>query len=160
MRQTLAAVDPTIPLFRQTSLESAVATTFARDRVTTILLSAFAVLALLLAAVGVYGVLSADIARRRREIGIRLALGARRWSVSRMVLHRALTPAVIGIAFGLGVALLLARSMSALVYGVEVNDPASFAVVIVALLVVATVAALVPAARATRVSPLEAIRTE
>ena len=111
-------------------------------------------------AMGVYGVLSADIARRRREIGIRLALGARRWSVSRMVLHRALTPAVIGIAFGLGVALLLARSMSALVYGVKVNDPASFVVVIVALLVVATVAALVPAARATRVSPLEAIRTE
>jgi predicted permease len=160
LRQTLAAVDPTIPLFRQTSLESAVATTFARDRVTTVLLSAFAVLALLLAAVGVYGVLAADIARRRREIGIRLALGARRWSVPGMVLRRALTPAVIGIAFGLGVALLLARSMSALVYGVGVNDPASFIVVTMVLFAVAIISALIPAARATRVSPLEAIRAD
>jgi ABC-type antimicrobial peptide transport system permease subunit len=77
-----------------------------------------------------------------------------------MVLRRALTPAIVGIAFGLGVALLLARSMSALVYGVGVNDPASFIVVTVVLFAVAIVSALIPAARATRVSPLEAIRAD
>lgn len=160
LRQALASVDPTIPLFRQTSLESAVATTFARDRLTTILLSAFATLSLLLAAVGVYGVLSADVSRRRREIGIRIALGARASSVPNMVLRRALKPAAIGIAVGLAVALLLARFMSALVYGVGVNDPASFVAVTVVLLAVAVVAAIIPAIRATRVSPLEAIRAE
>jgi predicted permease len=160
LRQTLATVDPTIPLFRETSLETAVATTFARDRVTTILLSAFAALALLLAAVGVYGVLAADVARRRREIGIRLALGARGLSVTRMVLRRALGPAVAGIAVGVVIALLLARSMSALVFGVGVNDPSSFIAVTVVLLGVAVAAAMIPAIRATRVSPLEAIRTD
>lgn len=160
LRQVLASVDPAVPLFRQTSLESAVATTFARDRLTTILLSAFATLSLLLAAVGVYGVLSADVVRRRREIGIRLALGARLWSVPGMVLRRALKPAVLGIVVGVAVALLLARSMSALVYGVGVDDPVSFVAVTAVLLAVATFAALIPAVRATRVSPLEAIRTE
>lgn len=160
VRQMLADVDSTIPLFRQTSLENAVATTFARDRLTTILLSAFAVLALLLAAVGVYGVLSADVARRRQEIGIRLALGATLSSVPSMVLRRALKPAGIGIVVGVGVALLLVRWMSALVYGVGVNDPASFVGVTVVLLGVAVLGAMIPALRATRVSPLEAIRTE
>jgi predicted permease len=160
LRQALAAVDPTVPLYRETGLETAVATTFARDRLTTILLSAFAVLALLLASVGVYGVLAADVSRRRREIGIRLALGARSSSVTSMVLRRALGPAVVGIGAGVVVALLLARSMSALVYGVGVNDPLSFVAVVAVLLAVAVLAAAIPALRATRVSPLEAIRTD
>ena len=160
LRRTLAEVDPTIPLFRQTSLESAVATTFARDRLTTILLTAFAVLALLLAAVGVYGVLSADVARRRREIGIRLALGATTSSVPSMVLRRALKPALLGIVIGVGVSLLLVRGMSALVYGVGVTDPTSFVAVAVVLLGVSVFGAMIPALRATRVSPLEAIRMD
>jgi putative ABC transport system permease protein len=160
VRQTLAEVDPTIPLFRQTNLESAVATTVARDRLTTILLSAFAVLALLLAIVGVYGVLSADVARRRQEIGIRLALGATLSSVPSMVVRRALRPAAAGIVIGLGAALLLARWMPALVYGIGANDPTSFIAVTVVLFGVAVFGAMIPALRATRISPLEAIRTE
>jgi predicted permease len=160
LRQSLAALDATIPLYRQASLETAVAKTFARDRLTTILLTAFALLSLVLASVGVYGVLAADVVRRRREIGIRLALGAKTSSVPNMVLLRVLKPAGLGIVVGSAVALLVARSMSALVYGVGVNDPASFVAVIVVLLLVAVAAALIPALRATRVSPLEAIRTE
>jgi putative ABC transport system permease protein len=160
LRKSLASVDPTVPLYKATTLEAAEGATFAQDRLTTVLLSGFAVLSLLLASVGVYGVLAADVARRRREIGIRLALGARAASVRRMVLGRALGPAMVGIAVGLVVALLLARSMSSLLYGVGVNDPVSFVVVTAVLIAVAILAATIPALRATRVSPLEAIRTD
>jgi putative ABC transport system permease protein len=160
LRQSLAAVDATIPLYRATSLDRAVATTMAQDRLTTALLAAFAVLALLLAAVGVYGVLSGDVTRRRKEIGIRLALGANAGAVTSMVLRRALTPAVVGVAIGIVLALVLARSMSALVFGIGAYDAVTFVGVTVTLLVVAAGASIVPAVRATRVSPLEAIRTD
>ena len=160
MRQALASVDATIPLYRPTSLESAVEATVAQDRFTTALLGAFAVLSLMLAAVGVYGVLSGDVARRRKEIGIRLALGAKTTTVTGLVLRRALAPALTGVVMGVLVALTLARSMSALVYGVGTYDPMTFVGVAVALLAVAAAATLLPAFRATRVSPLEAIRTD
>jgi predicted permease len=160
VRQSLASIDATIPLYRATSLDRAVAITMAQDRITTMLLAAFAVLALLLAAVGVYGVLSGDVNRRRKEIGIRLALGATGGTVTGMVLRRGLTPAVIGVGIGIGLALLLARSMSALVFGIGAYDAETFLVVTAALLVVAMSASIVPALRATRVSPLEAIRTD
>ena len=160
LRESVASIDATIPLYRATSLDRAVAITMAQDRVTTALLAAFAALALLLAAVGVYGVLSGDVTRRRKEIGIRLALGASGAAVTRMVLRRAMTPAVGGVVIGIGLALVLARSMSALVFGIGAYDVATFLVVTAALLVVATSASLVPAFRATRVSPLEAIRTD
>jgi ABC-type antimicrobial peptide transport system permease subunit len=160
LRQALASVDASIPLYRATSLEGAVDASVAQDRFTTSLLAAFAVLSLLLAAVGVYGVLAGDVARRRKEIGIRLALGANGRSVTGMVLRRALTPAVAGVVIGVFVAMVIARSMSALVYGIGTYDPVSFAVVSVVLLAVAAAATMVPAVRATRVSPLEALRTD
>jgi len=115
---------------------------------------------LVLAAVGVYGVLSADVARRRKEIGIRLALGANTGAVTAMVLRRALAPAVAGVTLGVVVALITSRALSALVFGIGTSDVGSFVVVVVVLLTVATVATLLPAVRATRVSPLEAIRTD
>ena len=160
LRQSLASVDATIPLYRATSLDRAVAITMAQDRVTTALLAAFAVLALLLAAVGVYGVLSGDVTRRRKEIGIRLALGANAASVTGMVLRRALTPAVVGVGIGIALALVLARSMSALVFGIGAYDTVTFLAVTAGLLIVAMSASIIPAFRATRVSPLEAIRTD
>jgi len=160
LRQALSSVDATVPLYRATSLEGAVATTVAQDRFTTVLLTAFAVLSLVLAAVGVYGVLSADVARRRKEIGIRLALGANTGAVTAMVLRRALAPAVAGVTLGVVVALITSRALSALVFGIGTSDVGSFVVVVVVLLTVATVATLLPAVRATRVSPLEAIRTD
>jgi len=160
VRQALASVDASVPLYRATSLESAVAASVAQDRFTTVLLGAFAILSLMLAAVGVYGVLSGDVARRRKEIGIRLALGADTTSVTGLVLRRGLTPALTGVAIGIVVAALIARSMSALVYGIGTHDPVSFVSVAGVLLGVAIVATLLPAIRATRVSPLEAIRMD
>jgi len=105
-------------------------------------------------------VLSGDVTRRRKEIGIRLALGASGAAVTSMVLRRALTPAVAGVGIGIALALVLVRSMSALVFGIGAYDAVTFLVVTAALLIVATSASIIPAVRATRVSPLEAIRTD
>jgi putative ABC transport system permease protein len=158
LRNALASVDASIPLYRAASLDEDVASTLAQERFTAILLSGFAILALLLAAVGVYGVLSSDVARRRREIGIRLALGAGVGSVSGLVLRRALRPVFTGLAIGLGVALVLSRSMSALVFGIDTSDPATFALVVLVLIAVAFAATLGPTIRAGRVSPVDVMR--
>ncbi len=160
LRAGVASIDPTIPLYMATSFESSLSDTLAQDRFTTVLLAAFAIVALVLAGVGVYGVLSGDVTRRRKEIGIRIALGAPLGRVTTLVLERALRPAVAGAAIGILAALAIARSMSALVFGVATWDPASFIVVTATLLVIAIVATLVPAVRAARVSPVEAIRTD
>lgn len=160
LRAAVASIDASIPLYQATSLDESVAETLAQDRFTTVLLGAFAVVSLVLAAIGVYGVLSGDVSRRRKEIGIRLALGAQAGGVTALVLRRAFQPAVLGTAIGVIAALALARSMSALVFGIGTWDPLSFALVTVALLAVATIATCIPALRATRVSPIEAIRTD
>jgi hypothetical protein len=160
LREVLRSIDASIPLYRATTLSTTVSETLAEDRVITALLSAFALLALALAAVGVHGVLSADVTRRRKEIGIRLALGARRRSVYTFVLAQALPAAVRGMVIGLLAALLVSRAMSALVFGIGTSDPASFAIVIGVLAIVATAATWLPAFFASRVSPLEAIRAD
>jgi predicted permease len=160
VRDALASLDASLPLYRATSLETAVDTTIARDRFIALLLGAFAVLALLLAAVGVYGVFSSDVSRRRREIGIRLALGAGRASVIGLVLRRALAPTIAGLAIGTIAALGLARSMSAMVFGVETSDPISFVAVAATLIVTAGVSTLVPAIRAARVAPVEVLKSD
>jgi ABC-type antimicrobial peptide transport system permease subunit len=160
LRAAVASLDPTLPVSMATSLDASVAETLAQDRVTTALLTAFAILALVLAAIGVFGVLAGEVSGRRKEIGIRLALGARPAGVTVLVWIRALRPATLGAATGLGVALGLSRMMSALVFGVGTHDPVSFVGVTLVLLGVVSCAALVPAIRATRVSPLEAIRVD
>jgi putative ABC transport system permease protein len=153
-------LDPSVPLYRATPLESTVRETLAQDRLVTALLTAFAVLALTLAAVGVHGVVSFEVTRRRREIGVRIALGANRESIYRFVLGRALPAAVRGVVIGLVAALLLSRAMAALVFGIDTSDPLSFAVVVSMLLLIGGIAAWIPAFRAARVSPLEAIRAD
>ena len=160
LRGVVASLDVSVPLYRATTLEATVGATLAQDRLVTTLLSAFAALALALAAVGVHGVLSADVVRRRKEIGIRVALGAKRSSVYALVLGRALPAALRGIVLGLAAAMLLSRAMSALVFGIGTWDPPSFAIVVALLGLVALVATWLPALRAMRVSPLEAIRTD
>lgn len=160
MRAVLASMDAAVPLYRATTLEESVGVALAQDRFTTWLLAGFALLAIVLAAVGVYGVLSGDVAQRRKEIGIRVALGATRSSVRRLTIRRMLTPVVSGVAIGIVVALGLSRSLASLVFGVGTFDPASYAVVACTLAAVALCATLIPAARATRVSPMEAIRTD
>jgi ABC-type antimicrobial peptide transport system permease subunit len=134
--------------------------TLAEDRLVTALLSAFALLALALAAVGVHGILSADVIRRRKEIGIRFALGAGRRSVYAFVLGRAIPAAIQGIVVGLVAALLVSRALAALVFGIGTSDPLSITIVVGVLAVVAVLATWLPAFFASRVSPLEAIRTD
>lgn len=110
--------------------------------------------------VGVYGVFAGDVAQRRKEIGIRVALGAPSGGVVRLVMRRAMARAVLGVALGTGAALVAANAMKSMLYGVGSADPLSFGVVAVLLLLVAVAATLVPALRAARVSPLVAIRAD
>lgn len=160
MRQALSSVDARLPLYLVSTLSSSVDESLARDRFTTTILAVFAIVSLLLAAVGIYGVFSGDVAARRKEIGIRLALGSRPGGVIALVLRRAVALATLGAALGVVGGLVAARSMSLLVFGIGTADPVSFAVVTGALLAVAVLATLIPAVRAGRVSPLAAIRND
>ena len=125
--------------------------------VSALLLGAFAVLALVLGAAGIYAVISYTVAKRTQEIGLRMALGADRGSVLRMVLSHSLKLAGIGVVSGVGLALVLARFLGSLLYGVSVHDVATFAAAPVALMAVAAIASLVPAWRASRVDPMLAL---
>ena len=157
-RQALRSVDPEIPLNDVATMESRLSRSIAATRVSVTVLSIFAGLAMLLAAIGIYGVLAYAVAQRTREIGIRMALGASAGSVRRLIVRQGMTPALIGVVLGLGGAYYLTRLMEKLLFGVEPGDPATFAMVALFLGVVAFVASVVPATRATRVAPTEALR--
>jgi len=159
-RRELAAVDPSLSLFDVKSMEARVADSVAAPRAAGVLLGLFAALAAVLAAAGVYGVLAFSVAQRTREIGIRMAIGASARSVRWWVLRRALILAAIGIVAGLGGALLLGRSLQTLLYEVAPSDPPTAIVAAAMLSLVTLAAALVPAHRATRVDPQEALRAE
>ena len=132
----------------------------ASRRFTTVVLGAFGGLALVLAALGIYGVLAYSVAQRQREIGVRMALGAQQSAVRRLVLGDGMRAVIPGVVIGIGIALALARILDSLLYGVAATDPLTYAAVIVVLLVVAMFASWVPARRATRVDPMIAIRAE
>ena len=132
----------------------------AQPRFTTRLVAAFGGLALLLAAVGIYGTLSYVVGSRTREIGIRLALGASRGDVMRNIIRRGVLPAMAGGVIGLGIAIAVARLFRALLFGVEPVDPASVAGGAVMLVAVAVAASAGPAYRAARVDPASALRTD
>ena len=125
-----------------------------------LLLASFAGLALILAAVGIYSVLSYTVRRRVREIGIRMALGASNNDVIRMVLRDGLKPILVGVALGLAAALALSRVVSSLIFGVRATDPLTFAAVALLLLLVGIVATIIPAYRATRIEPVRILREE
>jgi predicted permease len=160
LRSAVTALDPAVPVYQITTLEASIGRTLARDRFTAVLLGAFAIVSLLLAGVGIYGVFAGDVAQRRKEIGIRVALGAPWSGVVALVMQRALTRATLGVALGTIGALAAARAMASLLFGVGSADPVSFIGVAMLLLVVAIAATLVPALRAARVSPLVAIRLD
>jgi putative ABC transport system permease protein len=132
----------------------------AQRRLTMLLLSIFAGLALLLAAVGIYGVIGYSVSQRTQEIGIRMALGAPRAAVLRMVVGQAMTLVLVGMATGAAGAWLLSRLMQKLLFGVTATDPVTFLAVSVLLGLVAALAAAVPGLRASRVDPVIALRSE
>jgi predicted permease len=160
VRQQVREMDANIPVANIRPMTDVVNTALATPRLTGFLLGTFAAIALTLAAVGIYGVLSYLVARRTHEIGIRLAVGADRMQVLALVLRQGLTLAGMGIAAGVFAAFALTRLMQSLLYEVQPTDAVTFGVVVLALTAVALLASALPAWRATRVSPLIALRTE
>jgi len=160
IERTVHEVDRGVPVVRLRDMNEVFAESIRRPRLLAQLLSAFAALGLLLAAVGTYGVLSYMVAERRREIGIRMALGAGRGEILKMILAQAGTLAVIGIALGLVGAFVLTRLMQSLLFAVSTTDSLSFVTMCGVLGLVALIAAYVPAMRATRVDPMVALRNE
>jgi predicted permease len=160
VRASVAAVDPELPIANLRPLAEVARDAHARRRFLLSMVAAFAALALLLAAVGAYGVLSYAVERRRREIGIRLALGADSSRILRDVLGQSLKLAVRGVVLGLALALILARLMRSLLYGITARDPLTLLAAAVTILVVSALAAAHPAWRATRCEPAKVLRTE
>jgi putative ABC transport system permease protein len=160
IRGQLAAIDPQLIVHDVRPLQAIVAGDVARERFAMLLMAAFAATALVLAAVGLYGLLTYSVQQRRHEIGIRMALGARGRHVRRLVAGQALTLTAAGVALGLAGAMALSRWLAALVFEVPVTDPATFVLMAGLLLAVAVVAGLVPVRRAVRVEPLEVLRYE
>ena len=154
------ALDPNLPLSEIKSLEEWVGDAMWRTRVGMWLLSAFAALALLLTAIGIFGVMAQTVMQRTPEIGIRMALGAQRRDVLSLVLGQAALLTGAGLAVGVGSALALTRLMSTLLYGVPPHDPLTFAAVVAILTLVALAACYIPARRATRIDTVVALRTE
>lgn len=160
IRPAMRQVDPDLPVSRVQTLEQLWGISIAPQRFNLWLFGSFAALALLLAAIGIYGVMAYNVAQRTREIGIRMAMGARRSDVLRLVLTQSILPAATGVFLGLSVALALTRLMASLLFGLTATDPATFAVVALLLILVALAAAYTPARRATQVDPLVALRYE
>jgi putative ABC transport system permease protein len=160
VRRAVLAVDPDQPVDEISTLEQWVATSFSNRRFATLLLSLFACLGFLLAVIGVYGVLSYAVGRRRHEIGVRMALGASTRDIRRMVLRQGLSLTTVGMTVGLAVALAVTRLISSLLYRVEPTDPAVFAGITAGLLAVAALASWLPARRASRVDPARSLKQE
>jgi putative ABC transport system permease protein len=160
VRRVLQDLDPQLPLFAVGTLSSQLSTTLNQPRFQATVLGGFAAIALLLASLGIYGVTSHAVTQRKQEVGIRMALGARRADVLGLIVRDHLRPAIAGVAVGLAGALLLTRFLQTLLYGVRATDPITFASVSAALILVALAACWLPARRATRVDPLIALRAE
>jgi predicted permease len=157
LRAVVRDVDPTVPLYDIVTMEQRVANTMAPARFNTILMLILGVVGVLLAAIGIYGVIAYVVAQRQRELAVRVALGARASDVVRMVIAQGMRPVVTGIVIGLIVALAASRLLTSYVFGITTRDPATMVVVIVVLTVAALFAVAIPARRAARVDPARAL---
>jgi putative ABC transport system permease protein len=160
IRGVVHALDPELPMPTIQPVEDIVAESISRPRFYMMLVAIFAGVALLLAAVGIFGVMSYSVAQRTRELGIRIALGAGAGTVRRLVVGQAMTLATIGLGIGLGAALLLSSTLEKMLFNLSSTDPATFAAVAGVLFLVALVASWLPARRASRVDPVVALRAE
>jgi putative ABC transport system permease protein len=160
VRASARSIDPSVPLSSISSMESLLDDSFGPRRFNLYVLTAFAGVALALAAIGLFGVMAYLVSQRTREIGVRLALGATRGEVFRLILGRGLTLASVGAVIGIGAALWLTRVMETLLFSVSRTDPVTFIVVPVTLIAVAALACYLPARRAMRVDPVVALRSD
>jgi predicted permease len=160
VREQVQSVDPTIPVFGAQTLNQVVSDSMLQRRLSMELVGLFALTALLLAGIGIYGVISYMVNERTHEIGIRLALGAQGRNILHMVLQQGLRLAITGAAVGLAGALIVSRLMAGLLYDVRPTDPLTFAGVAFLLIAVALLACYIPARRAVRVAPIVALRYE
>jgi ABC-type antimicrobial peptide transport system permease subunit len=159
-RRTLASVDPNLPILRMDSLEQQVATTFSQQRLIARLTSLFGILALILASVGVYGITAYSVGSRTSEIGVRVALGAGRRHVLTLILRGSLALIAIGLLLGVPLALAAGRFLRHQLYGLNQYDPIILSGAVLVLALSAFVAAVIPAVRASSISPMQALRAE
>jgi putative ABC transport system permease protein len=158
IRRGLAALDPNQPVYQVAPLEQVLAQSVAARRFNTLLLDLFAGLALLLAAVGVYGTIGYWVAQRTREIGVRMALGASRGAIAGMVVGKSVALTVAGVGIGIGLAMATTRLLATLLFEVSPLDPLTFAAVSAFVTILGIVAAYIPARRASRMDPVQVIR--
>lgn len=160
IRQRIAKLDASLALANVNTMNQWLANSAAQPRLNTVLLTSFAVIALVIAAIGIYGVLAYSVNQRTREIGLRMALGATPGRVLKLIVHEGMKMVLAGVAVGLIGGLALGKAVSSLVFGVPVRDPATFVLVAVLLTVIALAACIIPARRAARVDPMVALREE
>jgi ABC-type antimicrobial peptide transport system permease subunit len=158
IHQEVRALDPALPLTAVRTMAEVVRTSAATPRFNTLLVGAFALLALLLAGIGIAGVLATSVSRRTQELGVRLALGARPSTLLAMILREGMTLSAIGLAVGWPAAWMLSRVMGSLLFEVHPRDPVAFAGAAALMSIVAIAASGIPAWRATRVEPISALR--
>ena len=158
VRRKIHAIDPELPLSAVRTMDQWLSSNAAQPRLNAVLLAIFAAVALLIAAIGIYGVLAYSVTQRTREIGVRMALGAQRGNVVSLVVREGMLVAIAGIGAGLAASAALSRILATLLFGVRPRDPGTFALVAALLAVIALAACLLPARRAARVDPMVALR--
>ncbi len=156
----IQAVDPEMPVFDVSTMDQRLSDSLARRRFSMLLFGVFAFIALILASIGIYGVMSYSVTQRTRELGVRIALGAQSWQILKLVVGNGMALAAIGMALGLTVSFALTRLMKGFLFGVQATDPLTFIVIPLLLMTVALLACWIPARRAARVDPMVALRTE
>ena len=156
----LREMDKSVPIYQVSTLETYVSKSVAQPRFQTLLLSCFAAIALMLSATGLHGLLSYMVVQRTLEIGLRMALGAERADVLRMIVPRDLTLALIGLVAGVAISAMLTRLLPGMLYGIRPSDPVTFPTVTALLLLVSLAASTVPVYRAARLDPMETLRKQ